>query len=109
LLQLGKELEEASWVAGGSWFYTFRRVVLPILTPVLLTVGLVAFISATRNIAGIALLVTNQNRPLAMLQLDYMVDGRYEAAAVVGVIVTVLSSGVAALASLFGLRVGIRT
>jgi len=109
LLQLGQELEEASWVAGGSWFYTVRRVILPMLTPVLVTVGLVAFISAARNIAGIALLVTNQNRPLAMLQLDYMVDGRYEAAAVVGIIVLLLTTGVALLARLFGLRIGIRT
>ncbi len=108
LLQLGRELEEASWVAGGSWLYTVRRVILPILTPVLVTVGLVAFISAARNIAGIALLVTNQNRPLAMLQLDYMVDGRYEAAAVVGIIVLLLTTGVALLARLFGLRIGIR-
>lgn len=109
LLQLGDDLEEASWVAGGSWFYTFSRVILPILVPVLVTVGLVAFISATRNIAGIALLVTNQNRPLAMLQLDYMVDGRYEAAAVVAVIVMLLTSGVALIARLFGLMADIRT
>ena len=83
-------------------------MILPILSPVLVTVGLIAFISAARNIAGIALLVTNQNRPLAMLQLDYMVDGRYEAAAVVGVIVLLLTTGVALLARLFGLRIGIR-
>ena len=108
LLQLGQELEEASWVAGGSWLYTVRRVILPVLTPVLVTVGLVAFISAARNIAGIALLVTNQNRPLAMLQLDYMVDGRYEAAAVVGIIVLLLTTGMALLARLVGLRISIR-
>ena len=109
LLQLGQELEESSWVAGGSWLYTFRRVILPLQAPVLLTVGLIAFISAARNIAGIALLVTSENRPLAMLQLDYMVDGRYEAAAVAGVIVTVLTSGLALLARFFGLRLGVRT
>ena len=109
LLQLGQELEEASWVAGGSWLYTFRRIILPIQVPVLITVGMVAFIAAARNISGIALLVTSQNRPLAMLQLDYMVDGRYEAAAVVGVIVMLLTSGVALLARLFGLKLGIRT
>jgi len=75
---------------------------------VLLTVGLTSFIAATRNIAGIALLVTSENRPLSMLQLDYMVDGRYEAAAVVGVIVMLLTSGVALLARLFGLKLGVR-
>ena len=109
LLQLGKDLEESSWVAGGSWFYTFRRVILPIMVPVLLTVGLTSFIAATRNIAGIALLVTSENRPLSMLQLDYMVDGRYEAAAVVGIIVTLLTTGVTLIARALGLRLGIRT
>ena len=34
MVQLGRELEEASFVAGGSWLYTFRRVVLPLLGPV---------------------------------------------------------------------------
>jgi len=38
-----------------------------------------------------------------------MVDGRYEAAAVVGIIVLLLTTGVALLARLFGLRIGIRT
>ena len=31
LLQLGAELEEASWLTGGSWWHTYRRVVLPLL------------------------------------------------------------------------------
>jgi iron(III) transport system permease protein len=108
LLQLGDELEEASWVAGASWLHTFRRVILPIQAPVLVTVGTVAFIAAVRNVAGVALLVTSQNRPLAMLQLDYMVDGRYEAAAVVGMIVMLLTSGVALVARGLGHRTGIR-
>jgi iron(III) transport system permease protein len=109
LLQLGDELEEASRVAGASWFHTFRRVILPIQAPVLVTVGTVAFIAAARNVAGVALLVTSRNRPLAMLQLDYMVDGRYEAAAVVGMIVMLLTSGVALVARGLGQRIGIHT
>jgi hypothetical protein len=37
-----------------------------------------------------------------------MVDGRYEIAAVVSVIIIAVSTGVALLARMFGLRVGIR-
>ncbi len=107
IVQLGVDLEEAAWVAGGSRWYTFRRVVLPILAPVLLLVGVMSFISATRNISHVALLVTSSNRPLAMLQLDYMADARYEAAAVVGTVVVLLTVGVALLARHFGLRVGL--
>lgn len=107
MVQLGFDLEEAAWVAGGSRIYTFRRVVLPIITPVLLLVGVMSFISATKNISHLALLVTSVNRPLAMLQLDFMADARYEAAAVVGTIMALLTVGVALLARLFGLRVGL--
>ncbi|HWX77122.1 MAG TPA: iron ABC transporter permease, partial [Candidatus Acidoferrales bacterium] len=49
LLQLGNELEEASKVCGGNWFDTFRRVILPLTTPALITVGLISFISAARD------------------------------------------------------------
>jgi iron(III) transport system permease protein len=108
LLQLSDELEECSRVAGGNWFYTFRRVVLPLVTPVLLTVAIVAFITAVRNVAHVAILVTSNTRPLAMFQLNLMVDGQYEAAAVVGVMVVILTTGVAILARTLGLRLGIR-
>ena len=33
LLQLHKELEEASYVAGASWFGSMRRIILPLITP----------------------------------------------------------------------------
>src|SRR5581483_10144034 len=57
MVQLGFEMEEASAVSGGSWFYTFRRIVVPILAPVLLSVGTLTFIAAARNVANIAMLV----------------------------------------------------
>lgn len=107
MVQLGNELEEASSVAGASWIYTFRRIIVPILAPVLLSVGTLTFISASRNVANIAMLATNENRPLAMLQLDYMVDGRFEVAAVLGVIVVFLTIGVAIIARQLGRRFGI--
>ncbi len=106
MVQLGRELEEASFVAGGSWLYTFRRVVLPLLGPVLLAVALLTFVSAARNVASIAMLVTGDNRPLAMLQVDYMVDGRLEAASVAGVLIVLLTLAVAAVARYISARFG---
>ena len=108
LVQLGADLEEASALTGGSWLYTFRRVVLPLVGGVLVTVAILTFASATRNIANIAMLVTNENQPLAMLQLGFMADGIFESAAIVGVITTLISCGVAALAFLVGKRIGLR-
>jgi iron(III) transport system permease protein len=108
MLQLGFDLEEASWISGGTWWYTMRRVILPILLPSLVLVAVMNFIAAARSISSLALLVTSQTRPLALLQLDYMAGGRYEAASVVGLIVVILTVGVAFVARALGLRVGLQ-
>jgi iron(III) transport system permease protein len=109
LLQLGMELEEASQAVGASWWTTFRRIVAPLMFPSLLLVSVLSFIHAARDISNVALLATSGSRTLALLQLDFMVSGRYESAAVVATIVMALTTGVALLARFFGLRVGIRT
>jgi iron(III) transport system permease protein len=109
LVQIGRELEEASFLVGASWLYTFRRIVLPILGPVLIAIALLTFTTASRNVANIAMLVTSRTRPLAMLQVDYMVDGSYEAAAIVGVIIVLLSLGAAVLARAIGRAAAFRT
>ena len=109
LLQLGMELEEASQAAGASWWATYRRIVAPLVFPSLLLVGVLGFIHAARDISNVALLATSGSRTLALLQLDFMVSGRYESAAVVATIVMLLTTGVALIARFLGLRVGIRT
>ena len=52
------------------------------------------------------MLVTGDNRPLAMLQVDYMVDGRLEAASVAGVLIVLLTLAVAAVARYISARFG---
>ena len=106
LLQIGAEMEEASLAAGANWWLTYRKIVLPLMTPVLVTVGIVNFIAAARDISHIALLATHGSRTLALLQLDFMVGGQYENAAVVATLVVVLSTGGILLARLLGFRLG---
>jgi iron(III) transport system permease protein len=109
MIQVGYELEEASFVTGAGWAYTFRRIVLPILGPVLVSVALLTFNSAARNIANIILIVTGDDRPLSLLQIDYMSDGQYEPAAIVGVIIVLLTLGFAFIARMVTRRVGMVT
>jgi iron(III) transport system permease protein len=108
MVQFGFELEEAARVGGGSWWDVYRHVLLPLLMPVLLLVASVSFISAARNVSTVALLATSGTRPLSLLQLDFMVEGRYEAAAVVGVIVVLMTTGIALVVRIFSRRVGLR-
>lgn len=108
MVQLGAEMEEAARTAGASWWYGFRKIVAPILMPTLVLVGVLNFISAARDISSIVLLAANATKTLSLLQLDFMVEGRTEDAAVISVIVIVMTTGVAFLARLLGLRLGIR-
>ena len=104
LLQLGGELEEASRIAGGSWFVTYRRIVLRLLAPSLLTVGLIVFVGAARNVSYVALLSTTANQPLAMLQLNYLAQGKNEIASVIAFVVMLASIGGALVVRAAGFR-----
>jgi iron(III) transport system permease protein len=104
LLQLGTELEEASRIAGGSWLVTYRRIVLRLLAPSLLTVGLIVFVAAARNVSYVALLSTTANQPLAMLQLNYLAQGKNEIASVIAFVVMLACIGGAFLARAAGFR-----
>jgi iron(III) transport system permease protein len=103
-LQLSHDLEEASLITGGTWWHTYRNIVLPIISPTLMVVGLISFISAGRNISQVALLSNSTTRPLSVMQLDYISEGRYETAAVIAIILLLLSLGMALIARRFGYR-----
>jgi len=104
LLQLGAELEEASRIAGATWWLTYRRIVLRLMAPTLLAVGMITFVGAARNIGNFALLTTSANRPLSMLQLDYVAQRKLEEAVVVACIIMLVSLAGALVARLLGLR-----
>ena len=108
LLQLGNDLEEASKVCGATWWDTYRRVVLPLIFPALVTVGLVGFISAARDIGTVILLGSGRSRTLSLLMLDFAAGAEFEKATVVAVMVVLLVVAAALLARIFGGNVGVR-
>jgi iron(III) transport system permease protein len=109
MVQIGAELEEAAFVAGAGRAATYGAIVLPLLAPVLLSAALYIFSTAARNVATIVMIATGGNRPLALLQIDYMIDGQYEAASIVGVFIVAMTWGVAMIARGVGRRFGFRT
>ncbi len=108
LLQLSHDLEEASKVCGATWLDTFRRVVLPLTMPALITVGLVGFISAARDISTVVLLGSGKSRTLSLLMLDFAAGAEFEKATVVAVIIVGLVVGAALFARALGGQVGVR-
>jgi iron(III) transport system permease protein len=108
LLQLGNDLEEASKVCGGTWVDTFRRVIVPLTMPALITVGLVGFISAARDISTVVLLGSGKSRTLSLLMLDFAAGAEFEKATVVAVVIVGLVVGAALFARALGGHVGVR-
>ena len=104
LMQLGGELEEASRIAGASWWATYRRIVLRLMAPTLVAVGMITFVGAARNIGNVALLATSANRPLSILQLDFIAQKKFEEAVVVACIIMVISLVGALVARILGVR-----
>jgi iron(III) transport system permease protein len=77
------------------------------MAPTLLAVGMITFVGAARNIGNFALLTTTANRPLSILQLDYVAQRKFEEAVVVACIIMFVSLAGALLARLLGLRGGL--
>jgi iron(III) transport system permease protein len=90
VLQISRELEEASSASGATQFTSFWRIMLPLLKPTLLSVGIIVFISAARDIPTVIFLSTSQSRTLSLLMLDYISDANQEKAAVLGVFLVFL-------------------
>jgi iron(III) transport system permease protein len=108
LMQLGNDLEEASKVCGGTWVDTFRRVIFPLTMPALITVALVGFISAARDISTVVLLGSGKSRTLSLLMLDFAAGAEFEKATVVAVVIVGLVVGAALIARVLGGQVGVR-
>jgi len=102
--QITLELEDASQVSGAGWFTTFRRITLPLVAPTLVSLFILVFISALKDISTTILLVTAATRPLSILMMEFSRGGQLEVASIMGVVISV----VAIVAALIGRRLGWR-
>jgi iron(III) transport system permease protein len=103
-LQLGADLEEAARVAGASWVYTYRRILMPLLAPIAAAVGLMNFGSALTSISTPVLLYSHQSRPLSILLLEYSFTGELERGAALGLLITLIIGALMIVGRKFGLQ-----
>ncbi len=108
VLQIGTELEESAWASRASKATAYRTIMLPLLAPALTAVGLITFISAVREIPAVIFLATSGSQTLAVLMLDYIVDGEMEKAAVIGVFISLIITVAALIGHRIGLKIGMR-
>ena len=85
-LQIHKELEEASLVSGVSFTATFRRILLPLLTPSLINGWLWVFVHACRELSIALILSSRKSLVLSTLIFFSWDSGRMPQTCVLAVI-----------------------
>jgi len=103
--QIAIELEHSSRVCGAGPVRTFFSIVLPLIGPTLVSVFVIIFISALRDISTIIFLSSARTQTLSLLMMQFATSSNLEASAVIGVITTAIVVVVALLARRFGLQV----
>ena len=101
LLELDRDMEEAAASLGASGFATFRRIILPTLTPAILSGAALGFARSVGEFGSVVLLTGNQpfKTQVASVYIFGQVEsGETSSAAAVSVVLLAIS-----LALLFGL------
>jgi iron(III) transport system permease protein len=106
-LQIHRELEEASALSGARMRTTFMRIVLPLLLPALVTCWLFVFLSATKALSLLVLLVGPRTSVIAVTIFDLWENGSLPELAALGVAWTSLMTVVSAIFYFFARRYGL--
>ncbi|WP_112322858.1 ABC transporter permease [Oceanibium sediminis] len=89
--QIGRELEEAAEVAGAGWGMRFRRIVMPLAGPGVLSGMMVSFVGVMRELSLIILLITPSTRVLMTVGFGYAEEGMTQLSNALVLIVAVLT------------------
>jgi iron(III) transport system permease protein len=107
--QVAYELEEAAQVSGASWLTTFRRVLLPLIAPMLATSFVLLFLVAIRNLVLVIFFYTPQSRVLSSILWEGWRGGNPERALVAGIIMMAISLVALVAAIVLRRRTGLAT
>lgn len=107
MIQINKELEEASFASGGTWFQTFRKVILPLLMPGFVAGWIYISIISLRELSTSILLYSYNSTVLSIMAFDLWEGGQYTYVTALGVLMVLLLVAMAYVARKLGARVGI--
>ncbi|HXG50335.1 MAG TPA: iron ABC transporter permease [candidate division Zixibacteria bacterium] len=106
MIQIGRELEEASTASGAVWRQTFVRIVLPLLMPGFVAGWIYIAVVSLRELSTSILLYTQESMVLSVLVFDLWESGLYSNVAALGVLMVLFLVAIAWIARRIGARVG---
>ena len=108
LLQLHKELEEASYVSGASWFNSMRRIVVPLITPSFLGGWVFIFLLYAKELSMSVLLVSPQTPVVSVAIFELWENAQVGELAAFGVIWSVILVSIAVVYYVIARRYGVQ-
>ena len=107
MIQINKELEEASLASGGSWPQTFRKIILPLLMPGFVAGWIYISIISLRELSTSILLYSYDSTVLSIMAFDLWEGGQYTYVCALGVMMVSLLVAMASVARMVGSKIGI--
>jgi iron(III) transport system permease protein len=98
IVQIHRELEEASQISGGGFAMTFRKILLPLMKPGFLGGWILLATIFIREFSLSVFLYTPASEPIGPLLYHLWLDGLHGRMAALGVVVTLLSTGLVMVA-----------
>ncbi len=108
LIQIHRELEEAAYASGASWWDAFRRVLLPLLSPAFWAGWIFVFLLSAKELSMSVLLAGPQSQVVSVMMFDLWNNGQVVEVAAFGVIWTAVLSVTAVAFFILARRYGLR-
>ena len=95
-------------MSGAGWLKTYLRVTLPLAAPMFVSVFVVTFMSAIRDISSTVLLAAPGTRTLSLLMFQFATSSEPEAAAVLGVVIACIALAMTVIVLRLGAKFSLR-
>ena len=90
LSQLNPSLEEASTIAGANWFYTFRRVSVPLIMPAIISGSILTLTTLLQELSTTILLYSSKTRTVPIQIYGAVADGKLGEASALSVVLLIV-------------------
>ncbi|WP_234010685.1 ABC transporter permease [Streptomyces sp. SPB074] len=108
MAQMAPELEESAQVSGASWFQTFRRVLLPLMSNGATAGWIYILVVSFRELSSTILLYSPGKEVLAVLIWEQFGNGQFTTLAALGVCMILILVVLVTAAYRFGARFGLQ-
>jgi iron(III) transport system permease protein len=100
LMQIGRELEEAAMMSGGSVLQGMRRIVMPLLKPTLVAIMIWMIVHSLREFSISVMLQSGKNEVLSTILFSLWDTGKPDRAAAVAVVLMLCLGGLIGMSNL---------